>query len=53
MVLILALIATFIPAPSHHNGPSPYVCTPSGAGMLATCREKAQKERDLDAGATG
>ena len=47
MVLVHAFIVTFnfalapYAAQGAYAGPSPYVCTPSGAGMQAICREKA------------
>ena len=48
MVLVLAFLTITVTSPiSYVGGPSPYICSPSGAGMQATCREKAARSTQL------
>jgi hypothetical protein len=44
MVLVLAFLTIPVISPiSYVGGPSPYICSASGAGMQATCKEKAPR----------
>jgi len=39
-LIIVLLILVGCSANNVIEGPSPYVCQPSGAGIMATCQEK-------------